>query len=100
MHDVMTRPPRSRAAATQRLLSPGPYDTLLELQRAAGNRAVTALLSSRPAPAAQRCGPVAPEACPCHDRDEAADRAAPVAQPATGTKRPQTPKKTITSTRR
>jgi Domain of unknown function (DUF4157) len=62
----------SPATSTRRRHTPGPHDTLLALQRSAGNQAVEALLrSSRaaPPPVLQRCGghPCPPGGC---DQDD------------------------------
>lgn len=76
MHDVMTRSHRRSVVR-----SPGQSELprrqagLLRLQQLAGNRAVSSLL------AVQRCGSVAPEACPCHEKqDEQGGSTDPVAQ--------------------
>lgn len=44
----------------------------LALQRAAGNRAVAGLASRA---TLQRCGPIPPEECPCHDEEPSVQRA-------------------------
>ena len=78
---------RVRSAVADPTLKPVPLlpgssrDSILALQRLAGNRTVTALVQHALEPAVQRCGPIP---CDCDSEErEKADRAAQEGDPPT-----------------
>ncbi len=87
MRTVMRQPHQQPdTLPSSRPATPPQPDGLLRLQRFAGNRAVTALLSAgRPAStlAVQRCGSTPADSCACHGNDTGGS-ATPMAQPYTG----------------
>jgi hypothetical protein len=64
-----------RGHETAPVLAPRDPSHLLAMQRLAGNRAASTLV------AVQRCGPVSPDQCPCHDEEGTSEESGHV-QPA------------------